>query len=131
MRKVNGYCITLLATGVTYSDIQMAQATVLMIRARAKLRVMDSTVTANNGDLRTGCSVLASGIYRVLHPQHRLPQEVTLVRNQIFPRCSRCKEPVLYEFVRAAPAIASSHPSTFSVALYELPELASDEPLAG
>ena len=85
---------------------------------------------AKTQNLRTGCAVPDSGIYRVLHPQHRLPKEVTLIRNQKFPRCSRCSEPVGFELVRSAPEAESSH--RFQVALYELPELTpQDETLAG
>ena len=80
--------------------------------------------------LRTGCSVPDSGIYSVSHPQHALPREITLLREQMFPRCSRCGEPVFYELVRSAPAAVSAHPSTFKVALYELPELSADEEAA-
>ena len=82
-------------------------------------------------ELRTGCSIQESGIYRVLHPEHHLPAEVTLIKDQMFPRCSKCFEPIHFELVRRAPAV--SHPSGFSVRLYELPVLAEqeDKPLAG
>jgi len=83
---------------------------------------------ARENDLRTGCSVPDSGIYRVLHSQHRLPGAVTLLRNQSFPRCSKCSEPVYFELERSAPA-AGSGPHSFNVMLYELPE--QDESLAG
>ena len=83
---------------------------------------------ANN--LRTGCSVPKTGIYQVQHPQHRLPDEVTLIANQAFPRCSKCSEPVCFGLVRSAPAVETS-PTSFSVNLYELPEFAEDESLAG
>ena len=87
---------------------------------------------AKENDLRTGCSVPDSGIYRVLHSQHRLPRAVTLIRNQSFPRCSKCSEPVYFELKRSAPA-AGSNPHGFNVTLYELPEIAEqkDESLAG
>lgn len=85
---------------------------------------------AKTQNLRTGCIVPDSGIYRVLHPQHSLPKEITLIRNQNFPRCSKCDEPVCFELVRSAPEAESSH--RFHVALYELPELSPlDETLAG
>jgi hypothetical protein len=82
-------------------------------------------------ELRTGCVVPDSGIYRVIHSQHRLPSEVTLIANQSFPRCSKCAEPVNFELVRSAPDIGIRH-SGFKVALYELPEVTGqDESLAG
>jgi hypothetical protein len=86
---------------------------------------------AKTNDLRTGCSVPTSGIFRVMHDAHRLPQEVTLLENQSFPRCSKCSEPVYFKLVRSAPA-AGRNPG-FAVLLYELPELAEqeDQSLAG
>lgn len=80
-------------------------------------------------DLRTGCSISQSGIYRVIHPEHKLPQEVTLIKDQLFPRCSRCSDPIYFELVRPAPAVHKA--SDFSVTLYQLPVLAEDESLAG
>ena len=94
------------------------------MKYKTKVTVMDS---AKRTDLRTGCTVPESGIYRVSHPQHRLPDEVTLLSNQSFPRCSRCSDPVFYKLVRSAPAAGTSHGEPFSITLYELPELPSDE----
>jgi len=90
-----------------------------------------SQAVGKSSALQTGCAVPETGIYRVLHPQHQLPGEVTLIRNQPFPRCSKCPEPVCFELVRSAPAIGAN-PRGFSVTLYELPELAeADGSLAG
>lgn len=97
------------------------------MKYKTKLTVMGSTRVDKNTSLRTGCAVPESGIYRVLHSLHVLPREVTLLREQVFPRCSRCDEPVYYELVRSAPALLNVHPTTFRVALYELPELSSDD----
>jgi len=97
---------------------------------KTKLSMMASTGKAKDTSLRTGVAVPASGIYRVSHPQHNLPVEVTLLKDQKFPRCSRCNEPVFYELLRSAPAVTSSHPSTFQVELYELPELLPDDEIA-
>jgi hypothetical protein len=94
---------------------------------RLTLHAGGKRATEKSNDLRTGCSVPTSGIYRVVHPQHRLPSEVTLLTNQSFPRCSKCAEPVDFELVRSAPDIGG-----FKVMLYELPEvLEQDEFLAG
>ena len=90
---------------------------------------MGSLRTGKVNELRTGGSVPASGIYRVSHPQHRLPQEVTLFKDHLFPRCCRCTEPVYYTLERSAPAGISPH--HFNVNLYELPEVGEDESLAG
>lgn len=97
------------------------------MKDKIKVTVIDSN---SRTKLSTGCPVPESGIYRVLHSQHRLPQEVTLLAKQDFPRCSRCSEPVFYELVRSAPAGMSSHGSAFSVMLYELPELLPDKEIA-
>jgi hypothetical protein len=78
-----------------------------------KKRALDS-------ELRTGCFVSDSGIYRVIHKQHRLPEEVTLIKDQSFPRCSKCAEPAYFKLVRSAPASGGTNSS--SVALYELSE---------
>jgi hypothetical protein len=85
---------------------------------------------AKQNDLQTGRSVPDSGIYRVLHPQHTLPQEVTLLKDQFFPRCSRCSNAIYFELVR--PALAIPNARGFSVTLYELPVLGeqNDESLA-
>src|SRR5690348_1993855 len=54
---------------------------------------MSSSGKASGTGLRTGVAVPKSGSYRVYHPQHSLPQEVTLLKDHSFPRCSRCGEP--------------------------------------
>ena len=84
------------------------------------------TAKVKPSELRTGCAVLDSGIYRVIHSQHRLPSEVTLITNQPFPRCSKCAEPVYFELVRSDPDIGISH-SGFKVMLYELPEVTEED----
>jgi hypothetical protein len=38
----------------------------------------------------SGQKVPASGIYQVRHEKHRLPHEVTLLRDQKFPSCEQC-----------------------------------------
>jgi len=72
---------------------------------------------------RCGERILVSGIYRVVHHKHRLPHEVTLLRDQLFPRCIKCEEAVFFKLVRCAPDITLA---PFKVALYALP-LADEE----
>jgi hypothetical protein len=70
--------------------------------------------------------VRQSGIYRVRHKKHRLPHEVSLFRDQRFPRCAQCADAVTFELVRAATdevEVASSS----RICLYELPVLEDDE----
>jgi len=50
---------------------------------------------------RTGQEIQQSGIYKVTHEEHRLPHEVTLIRNEIFPPCCKCKNEVLFELLRS------------------------------
>jgi hypothetical protein len=69
-----------------------------------------------------GQRIPESGIYRVVHRNHRLPHEVTLLSDQLFPKCTRCEDSVYFELVRSAPDVTLM---PFKVALYALP--ASDE----
>lgn len=81
-------------------------------------------------DLRTGRPVLENGFYRVSHAQHRLPQEVTLLIGQSFPRCSKCGEPVYFELIRSVRFLGMNG-NRFKITLYELPELTDpDDSLA-
>ncbi len=75
---------------------------------------------------RTGQKVPESGIYRVIHAEHRLPHEVTLLRDTEFPRCSKCKEQVTFEMLSVAPRLDQLRERTI---LHQLPEI-SDEPAA-
>jgi hypothetical protein len=74
----------------------------------------------------TGSVIPEGGIYRVIHARHRLPHEVTLVKGQQFPRCSKCKSEVVFELVHPAPSIEADH--SFRIVLYELPVLEDDAP---
>jgi hypothetical protein len=69
-------------------------------------------------EFRCGEKIPQSGIYRVVHRNHRLPHEVTLLRDQLFPRCAKCEDSVYFELVRSAPDITLA---PFKVALYALP----------
>jgi hypothetical protein len=76
---------------------------------------------------RTGQKVPESGIFRVTHAEHRLPHEVTLLKDSEFPRCSKCKEAVTFEVVRLAPNLDGIRER---VTLYQLPELDEDNDAA-
>jgi hypothetical protein len=67
-----------------------------------------------------------SGIYRVIHAQHRLAHEVTLVEGQVFPPCAKCRDEVRFELVRGVPALERRG----SVSLYALPVLEEEEDAA-
>ena len=73
---------------------------------------------------RTGQKVPESGIYRVIHSEHRLPHEVTLIKDSEFPRCSKCQGHVTFEVVAVAPRLDDIRER---VTLYELPEMETSE----
>lgn len=62
-----------------------------------------------------------SGIYKVRHKKHRLPHEVTLLRDQRFPRCAKCDNAVVFELVRAVADEYDTAILSPRICLYELP----------
>lgn len=72
--------------------------------------------------------VRQSGIYKVRHKKHRLPHEVTLLREQYFPRCAQCSTEVIFELVRAVMDESESVTLSSRIHLYELPVLEDDTP---
>jgi hypothetical protein len=97
-----------------------------MSNGKRKLRLVKSqaTMAKKTEQFRCGDKILESGIYRVYHENHRLPHEVTLLRDQLFPKCSKCENAVHFELVRSAPDITLA---PFKVALYALPENDEEE----
>ncbi len=73
---------------------------------------------------KTGATVPHSGIYRVSHSEHRLPHEVTLLRGNPFPPCSKCGNDVVYDLLRAVTV------DRFSVVLNAIPEMTDSQILA-
>ncbi len=57
------------------------------------------------GSYITGQRVPASGVYGVRHREHRVPHEVTLLKDQLFPPCARCGTAVQFKIVRVVAAI--------------------------
>lgn len=68
---------------------------------------------------RVGDPIPTSGIYRAVHGDHRLAHDITLLSGDVFPRCSKCGETVIFELLAAAPA--GLHDSDFRVRLYVIP----------
>jgi hypothetical protein len=68
----------------------------------------------------TGERIPESGIYRVVHRQHRLPHVVTLLKNETFPRCVKCGNLVEFELVLAAEHYRDGEAT---VRIYALPDL--------
>jgi hypothetical protein len=81
---------------------------------------------------RTDEMVPQTGIYRVRHRKHRLPHEVTLFRDQQFPRCAKCQNAVTFELIRAANTeLDSSRGLSAPICVYELPVLDDEQEIAG
>jgi hypothetical protein len=80
---------------------------------------------AQSAKFATGERVPVSGMYRVRHGSHRLPHEVTLLQDQIFPRCERCGELVRFEMLRTV-----EPGNGFRVQLFSLPVLEPGRRLA-
>jgi hypothetical protein len=89
-----------------------------------KLRLLARPDMPEKKQFRCGEKILESGIYRVVHRDHRLPHEVTLLRGQLFPKCTKCENLVYFELVRSAPDITLA---PFKVALYALPVADGEE----
>jgi hypothetical protein len=66
-----------------------------------------------------GEKIPVSGVYRVFHSQHRVSHEVTLLAEEIFPRCSQCQSRVQFELIAEAPVAQSDN--DFRIRLFEIP----------
>jgi hypothetical protein len=66
-----------------------------------------------------------TGIYRVFHGEHRLSHEVTVLKGNLFPVCSKCTNQVHFELIRAVPLAVSD--TEFRVVLNSLPVFEEDE----
>jgi hypothetical protein len=51
---------------------------------------------------KPGERVQTTGIYRVLHHEHRKPHEATLRANDIFPSCKQCGNQVRFVLLTCA-----------------------------
>src|SRR5262249_50192165 len=77
------------------------------------------------GTYKSSDTIPTTGVYRVVHAQHRLPHEVTLIEGQTFPPCSKCHDEVRFELVRELPSLGRERRG--SVSLYVLPVLEEEE----
>ena len=75
----------------------------------------------------SGQVVPESGVYRVHHAEHRLSHEVTLIRENRFPICSKCANEVHFELLRAAPLMVDDLNFRFRIQLYALPVITDDD----
>ena len=65
-----------------------------------------------------------SGIYEAFHATHRVTHSVTLLQGQKFPLCSRCKDRVSYELVKAIPSLNQKNAPVVHVVGVFIPEAA-------
>jgi hypothetical protein len=71
-----------------------------------------------------GMKVEFSGIYEAFHALHRISHEVTLIAGHDFPTCSRCRDKVRFELVRANPSLNETNSPLVHVIGVFLPEAA-------
>jgi len=71
-----------------------------------------------------GMQVERSGIYEAFHALHRISHEVTLIAGHHFPPCSRCRDKVRFELVRANPSLNETNSPLVHVIGVFLPEAA-------
>ena len=50
--------------------------------------------------LKPGDNVLTSGVFRVIHRQHREPHDVIAIRGEELPPCRSCAGNVRYELIQ-------------------------------
>ena len=97
---------------------------------KPKLCLVKSAATAmptkQQATFRTDEKITRSGIYQVIHRKHRVPHEVTLFKDQIFPRCAKCQDAVRFRLVRGAKLPEIENESSTHIYLYELPVLDDD-----
>jgi hypothetical protein len=74
-------------------------------------------------EFHTGQKVPESGIYRVTHAEHRLPHEVTLLKDAQFPRCSKCRNAVRFKAISLAPRLDTLRER---ITVHELPDMNDD-----
>lgn len=87
--------------------------------------------TAKLPSFRTDEIIPQSGVYKVRHRKHRLPHEVSLLRDQQFPRCAQCQNAVMFELLRAVTDEADAEIPSSRICLYELPVIEDDTAKAG
>jgi hypothetical protein len=71
-----------------------------------------------------GMKVERSGIYEAFHALHRISHEVTLIAGHEFPPCSRCRDRVRFELVRANSSLNEANSPLVHVIGVFLPEAA-------
>jgi hypothetical protein len=103
-----------------------------MARKGSRLLLVKSAAVkmTKNPTFRTDQIVPQSGVYRVQHRKHRLPHEVTLLRDNTFPRCAQCKNAVMFELLQAVKDETGTTGLSTRIYLYELPVIDDEEDIA-
>ncbi len=76
----------------------------------------------------SGELVLVGGNYAVYHEQHNLPESVTVLEGERFPKCEACEETVSFDLLEALPGLTrSQHP----IVLNKLPVMPAEDEESG
>ena len=65
-----------------------------------------AVLSISDSRLRSGDRAPSSGVYRVIHVQHRKSHRVIMIRGDDLPPCRFCKDQVAFELVEPAEYIA-------------------------
>ena len=80
--------------------------------------------TKSKERFRPDAVVERSGVYEAFHASHRITHEVTLIAGQRFPNCSRCKDKVRFELVKADKTLNETNSPVVHVIGVFVPEAA-------
>ena len=78
-------------------------------------------VLGSSGNFLNGAVIFQTGIYGVHHSAHRLPKQVFLAKDGVFPRCSKCTDAVVF-----TPLLTSTELLHDPVHAHELPVMDED-----
>ncbi len=71
-----------------------------MLLSRSEPATQAKVKGGKTGSYTSGQRVPATGIYEVRHREHRVPHEVTLLKDHLFPPCAGCDVAVQFKIVR-------------------------------
>lgn len=91
---------------------------------KAKSQRSKKAASASKERFRPDEVVERSGIYEAFHASHRITHEVTLIAGQSFPHCSRCKDRVRFELVKADKSLNETNAPVVHVIGVFVPEAA-------
>ena len=65
---------------------------------------------------RPGQKAPRTGLYRVVHYQHRLPHDVVIKQGEVFPSCNRCGQRVTFSISSTADVLSADQDFAFEAA---------------